>query len=110
LACLGRDNPSRLPILDIPRELGLDVIDVEGPLFDLAEAEGARAISADGVCGGHYSERGYAVLAKVLLEYFGVAEGESDLPPFWSEVKGPDGNRQLIYSGHSHPRSKPLRP
>lgn len=108
-ACLGRDHPSRAAILDIPRRLGIDVVDLEGPLFDLARAEGARAIAAEPSCGGHYSEAAYALIAEKLLEYLQIAQGAA-LPPFWSARQKPDGTRQLIYAGHAHDRTKPLRP
>ncbi|MFL5096775.1 MAG: SGNH/GDSL hydrolase family protein [Xanthobacteraceae bacterium] len=108
-ACLGRDHPSRKAVLDIPRQLGVDLIDVEGPLFDLARAQGANVIAGERPCAGHYSEAAYAVIASVLMEYLRVAAGEA-LPPFWSEKTKPDGTRQLIYAGRMHDRSKPLRP
>lgn len=108
-ACLGRDHPSRQAVLDLPRQLGVDVIDVEGPLFDLARAHGANVVAGERSCGGHYSETGYAVVANVVMEYLRITAGEA-LPPLWSEKTNPDGRRQFIYAGRIHDRSKPLRP
>ena len=108
-ACLGRDHPSRTAILDVPRRLGLDLIDLEGPLFDLARAQGAHVVAAQPPCAGHYSEAGYAVVASVLLDYLRIVPG-GPLPPPWRESRGPDGERQLIYAGRAHDRTKPLRP
>jgi hypothetical protein len=108
-ACLGRDHPSRQALLDVPRRLGLDLIDLEGPLFDLALAQGAHVIAAQPPCAGHYSEQGYGVVADVLLEYLRIVQGEP-LRPFWSASVRPDGDRQLIYAGRVHDRTKPLRP
>jgi hypothetical protein len=110
LACIGRDHPSRKSVLDVPVRLGLDMVDAEGPLFDLAEARGAHLISGDGRCGGHYSEAGYAVIAKLLLEYLRIAGGQDDLPPGWRWVVMADGSRQLIFTGAAHDRSHALRP
>jgi len=108
-ACLGRDHPSRQAILDVPRQLGLDMIDMEGPLFDLGRARGARVLAAEPPCSGHYSEAAYAVVAQVLLDYLRIAHGETP-GPFWSETVRPDGSRRLVYAGNVHDRSKPLRP
>src|SRR5262245_57746468 len=95
-ACLGRDHPSRKAILDVPRRLGADFIDLEQPLFDLARAQGAHVITAQPSCAGHYSEAAYAVVADVLLDYLRIVAG-APLPPAWSEALWPDGGRQLIY-------------
>jgi len=108
-ACLGRDHPSRQAILDVPRQLGLDMIDMEGPLFDLGRAKGAHVLAAVPPCSGHYSEAAYAVVARVLLDYLRIARG--GVPgPLWSETVRPDGSRRLVYAGNAHDRSKPLRP
>jgi len=48
------------------------LIDVEGPLFDLARAQGERHRRRAAMC-RHYSEAGYAVIASVLMEYLRVA-------------------------------------
>jgi len=109
-ACLGRDHPARTAILDVPRQLGLDVVDLEGPLFNLARREGAHVIAGDGRCGGHYSPAGYAVVADVLLQYLRIADGGIDLPSGWSDTARPDGTRQLILAGTGHDRAKPLHP
>jgi hypothetical protein len=108
-ACLGRDHPSRQAILDVPRQLGLDMIDMEGPLFDLGRAKGAHALAGEPPCSGHYSEAAYAAVAQVLLDYLRIARGETP-GPFWNETVRPDGSRRLIYAGNAHDRSKPLRP
>jgi hypothetical protein len=108
-ACLGRDHPSRQAILDVPRQLGLDIIDLEGPLFDLGRAKGAHVLAGIPPCSGHYSEAAYAVVGDVLLEYLRITHGEAP-GPFWSETIRPDGSRRRVFAGNAHDRSKPLRP
>lgn len=67
--CLDTRHPNREAIKDIASRASLDIIDLEGPLLEEARKADRAALFAEPNCDGHFSELGYRVVGRELVEY-----------------------------------------
>jgi hypothetical protein len=80
-------------------EAGVDFVDLEADFKVTARFAGPSILFSEPPCGGHFSERGYQLVADRLLEYLDLAEGRREPMPGWHLA----GNR-VEYRGISSPR------
>ncbi len=94
--CLGRDYPWRDAILAVGEAEADVVIDLHDDFLSAAREVGAKTLMAMTVCGGHFSERGYDLIARRLDEFLDIEEGRRALPlPGWTRRD----NGRLVYTG-----------
>ena len=94
--CFGRDYQQRDAVLAAARAEAAVVIDLEADFHEAAKADGAPALFAARPCRGHFSERGYALVARRLHEFLDLEDGKLSLPrPGWARTD--DG--RLVYAG-----------
>jgi len=97
--CFGRDVPLRHEVIDSARALGVDVIDLENDFRWAAADRGTAVVTADGGCGGHFSEIGYDVIYNRLNQYLQSRIQPNGLVDGWQHNEEGD---QWIYTGRPY--------
>ncbi|MCK6451923.1 MAG: hypothetical protein L6R19_13870 [Alphaproteobacteria bacterium] len=94
--CLGRDYPGRDAVLAAGEAEADVVIDFQPDFLAAAREVGAKHLLGMTVCGGHFSERGYDLIARRIDEFLDIEEGKRALPlPGWTRRE----NGKLVYDG-----------
>lgn len=97
--CLGRDIAMRHEVVGSARALGVDVIDLENDFRWTAADRGTAVVTADGGCGGHFSEIGYDVIYNRLNQYLEWRTEGVGLVDGWQHIEEDD---QWIYTGRPY--------
>lgn len=94
--CFGRDYPLHQAVRAAAEAEADVVIDLEADVTAFVREHGAPALAAMKPCRGHFSERGYDLVARRLDEFLDLEEGKIALPrDGWT--RRDDG--KLVYSG-----------
>lgn len=102
--CRGSDIAMRHEVIDSARTLGVDVIDLENDLRWAALDRGTAVVTADGSCGGHFSEVGYDVIYNRLNQYLQRRTQSLRLGDGWQHNEEDD---QWIYAGRPYTGGTP---
>jgi hypothetical protein len=97
--CYGRDIAIRHDVIDSARALGADIIDLESDFRLTAADRGTAVVTADGGCGGHFSEIGYDVIYKRLDQYLQFRSQPNGLVDGWQHDEGDD---QWVFTGRPY--------